>query len=330
MHNNYRGRFCGTCGYDLEKEEPKERNFLSTVMICIAVFCAIILIVELACLIVNAYDVMEFVKPYSVPVFLLIPDVYVLFELTGTALSIYWILIVFAIIASAAYAIYRFTRSLTKTGTEKPEETGMFWVSGMFALSLAITWLIITMVSVLELESVGSPFPDVPLANMFDFANAAVWEEIIIRVLLIGVPLAIISLFINQKASALKSLLGGSGMSATAIILIIISSVIFGLAHFDGWDQYWKILDTLIGGLLMGYVFVRFGLYASILVHFLTNYMSAFGWFGYGVVGDVAFYVIVVMGIVALSYLFYRTDSVIEKTNALPKFFDANAQKRKP
>ena len=47
----------------------------------------------------------------------------------------------------------------------------------------------------------------------------------------------------------------------------------FGFAHSFNWDLY-KVLPAFLAGLAMGYLFLKFGLYAAIMFHFFTDYLS--------------------------------------------------------
>ena len=54
---------------------------------------------------------------------------------------------------------------------------------------------------------------------------------------------------------------------------MVFSSAMFGIAHSFNWDLY-KVLPAFFAGLAMGYLFLKFGLYASIMFHFFTDYLS--------------------------------------------------------
>jgi membrane protease YdiL (CAAX protease family) len=137
----------------------------------------------------------------------------------------------------------------------------------------------------------------------------------------IGVPMMLISFAVTRKKESLRCLLGGFGMSTTAVVLILISGVIFGLAHSSGWDgQAWKILTTAIMGIFLGYLFVRFGLYAAILLHFITDYFQAFYWMGVGALGGLASLLLLGIGLVSLIYIMLRLARSKEAIASLPAF----------
>ena len=120
------------------------------------------------------------------------------------------------------------------------------------------------------------------------FANASVYEEVVSRFLLIGVPLFVAGLAMGLRtsspraalAAASRHLLGGTvtrnspaSLVAFAGGLAVLSSVVFGLAHVPSWD-WWKFPPAAIAGLGMAYLFLRRGLFAAILFHFATDYLG--------------------------------------------------------
>ncbi len=122
----------------------------------------------------------------------------------------------------------------------------------------------------------GTPFTMDPNDQrlLFSLLHAVVWEEINDRLLFIGLPIALLILAGRREGSPLKALLGGTGVGRAEIILIFLSSAVFALSHLPAWDE-WKLLPTFLSGLGMGYLFVRYGLYASIMLHFCFNYLTA-------------------------------------------------------
>ncbi len=103
-------------------------------------------------------------------------------------------------------------------------------------------------------------------------ADAAVWEEVIVRMAFIGVPMAVLALC-HLRKDFWKYLLGGFGMSRLSVVLILVSALVFGFGHLSGWG-FWKVLPTTITGIALGYLYVRFGIHVSIAFHFLVDYMA--------------------------------------------------------
>ena len=129
---------------------------------------------------------------------------------------------------------------------------------------------------------------------LFSLLNAPVYEELVFRALMIGVPLMFGSLYVRAigiakgrlpagttrgayLAGSLRYLLGGgmSRKSPRAVLLpaslfLLASSIVFGLAHGPGYGD-WKIAPVAVAGLAMGYLFLRHGLHVAIMFHFATD-----------------------------------------------------------
>lgn len=130
--------------------------------------------------------------------------------------------------------------------------------------------------------------------RLFIAVSAAVWEELAFRLLLIGVPMALGSLVMRLPqalsespannpsraryvAGSIKYLFGGQvregsprGAIYLGAALLLLSSAIFGFIHIPGWGE-WRFVDASIAGLALGYLFLRHGIWAAILLHFSVN-----------------------------------------------------------
>ncbi|MFQ5918802.1 MAG: type II CAAX prenyl endopeptidase Rce1 family protein [Thermoplasmata archaeon] len=129
---------------------------------------------------------------------------------------------------------------------------------------------------------------------LYSVVNAAVWEEFATRLLLIGLPMALAA-FVSRLphviygtggpnpgrarhlAGAFKYLFGGQvreGSPRAALLvgagLVFASAAIFGYLHVPAWGA-WKFVDTFLAGLALGYLFLRHGILASILLHLAVN-----------------------------------------------------------
>jgi hypothetical protein len=65
---------------------------------------------------------------------------------------------------------------------------------------------------------------------------------------------------------------GGFKMGPLEAFFIAGSALMFGLAHVAGWDMF-KALPTFIAGLGFGYLFLKVGIHAAILLHFAFDYL---------------------------------------------------------
>jgi hypothetical protein len=108
----------------------------------------------------------------------------------------------------------------------------------------------------------------------FALANASVAEEIFTRTVYIGLPLLAFDFLVRKRTKELFRYFIGGGFKIEhiTIFLIILSSILFGLAHYPSWGL-WKVFPTFAAGLAFGYLFVRKGIHTAIILHFLFDYM---------------------------------------------------------
>ena len=108
---------------------------------------------------------------------------------------------------------------------------------------------------------------------------APITEEIGFRLILIGIPLFLIYSHKSSIKFFLKSLWNPYSNlhiyeNRKAIALIIGVGIFFGVAHVisgEPWSNG-KILQASIGGIILGWVYFRYGLAAAIILHWATNY----------------------------------------------------------
>ena len=163
---------------------------------------------------------------------------------------------------------------------------------GALTLSVGIIDLIQTGAGI-KTGSIGGD----PLALFVSITFAPLREELGFRVALIGVVAFILALRTSLR-TALKALWrpsailrGGSVDLPEKVglaVMIVLSSIIFGLAHIisgAGWE-IGKLSEAAFAGLVLGYLYVRYGFHAAVLLHWGVNYFgSAFAFFGQGVWG---------------------------------------------
>ena len=153
----------------------------------------------------------------------------------------------------------------------------------MFAITkwLSILVLISALINFIQ-ESFGiitvPPLGDNNLIHFFYVSLAPLFEEFIFRIILVGIPL--FALY-SSRASLryfLKCLWTPSSLnildSKKAIFLIIFVGLSFGFAHIafsDSWSEG-KFAQATAGGIILGWVYLRYGIVASLLIHWATNY----------------------------------------------------------
>jgi len=108
---------------------------------------------------------------------------------------------------------------------------------------------------------------------------APITEEIGFRLILIGIPLFLIYSHKSSIKFFFKSLWNPYSNlhvyeKRKAIALIIGVGIFFGIAHVISGEPWTdgKILQASIGGIILGWVYFRYGLAAVIILHWATNY----------------------------------------------------------
>ena len=92
---------------------------------------------------------------------------------------------------------------------------------------------------------------------------------------MLGLPLFLYHLYTGRADRSIFRYLvgGGFNIDLAAFVLVFVQALIFALAHVAGWDL-WKVLPTTISGMAFGYLFLKRGLWASIMLHFTFDYLG--------------------------------------------------------
>jgi len=168
--------------------------------------------------------------------------------------------------------------SLLSKGNLKTQTNYMVVVTKWFSILILVSAIINFVQEGFGISTVP-PAVENDLIQFFYVSLAPIAEEIGFRVLLIGLPLVA---FYSPKTSVkhfFKGLWSPSNNlhiyeSKRAITLIIIVAVFFGLAHIisgEPWSSG-KFLQATASGVILGWLYFRFGIIAAILVHWATNY----------------------------------------------------------
>jgi hypothetical protein len=208
--------------------------------------------------------------------FLVIPVIVNIVSLSGYALLAWYLFLVGAIVAACTWVLlsgYKgFVKELTMTGKSR-EHSAIFETCGLMFATLFFSLLVVLLINPSEADV---PSTGTLTENLFLLANASVWEEIAVRVILIGLPMVAVDLARrNYRRKAYSYLLGGGfKLGIPEVALIIISAAIFGFAHYLGGWGSWKIVPAAVGGFAFGYLFLKYGIAASIMLHFGTDYLG--------------------------------------------------------
>ncbi len=245
----------------------------------------------------------------------------------------YYVFLIAAIVLSGAWYTVRERKRLARAFTLPMEDirdrlrsmsawvaVGQVWLASTFFQYAVI--LLIALVGI-PASSPISTSPTNAWTDIFLLTMASVYEEITFRLLLIGVPMALAALLwraANPRPvtapvgpagapsalhNAWRYLWGGhlrreSSREAKLVagILVLISSALWAVAHAagGGWG-WWKVVPVFVAGLGAGYIYVRHGLGASILLHFATDGSLALSLMGVGGVGLDLFTTLLILGL---------------------------------
>ena len=316
--------YCRYCGRRIERKGP-----WMTIGFYIGVITAFIL----TCLMIFEYIVALWGIPQVIgnigdtgnTLFIITPAIVDVLTLNGIGSQIYYILLILAVTACLIlylYKAYKPVKALMDGDTGPVKDTAFFEMpvlfAAMFFLEYAFMFILILM---------GTDLGTLPEREnwkwMFSLLEASVWEEVLTRVLMLGAPMAVIAYLLKKDGKpAWRYIFGNFKMDRCAVILIFFSAFMFGAAHLNSWDS-WKFVTTFMFGLIAGYLFVKYGLYATILMHFLNDYLQAEAWF-FGtsspVVSTMIVFILMVAccpyvyvyakkGVLALREIFSRTGS---------------------
>ena len=214
---------------------------------------------------------------YSYPLFLVFPIFVNLMYISGYPLLGYYFLLVAVIVASCAWVFLTgfkgFFNELTMKAKSR-EHSPIFDIGGLVSVNAFVTFAIVFIAILFGASDTSAPDTGDLEDTLFSLANAAVWEEVIVRVLLIGLPLLVIDIVRHKSKKHWHSyILGGKfEFGIPEIVLVIVSATIFGFAHFVGGWALWKVPAASIGGIAFGYLFLKYGLASAIVMHFAVDY----------------------------------------------------------
>ncbi len=206
--------------------------------------------------------------------------------LEGSAFQLYFMFILVSVVLSVGYAFYadrgKFIRlttfNLQKGDMPVPSRSVLLEISMLLTATMFFSMLSYLLVGMMGEHPKVPSMQETPLwFNLYSLARAGVWEEIITRIPFIGFFLLIIHLYMkNRKTLPLWRYVLGGGfeMDNASMGMLFLSAFFFGLAHaFGGWDVF-KVLPAMVAGLAMGYLFLKWGIYASITLHFANDFLS--------------------------------------------------------
>ena len=225
----------------------------------------------------------------------------------GALFAAIWIIFVLCILA-AGLSRGGFLKSVRES-LSKPisvAKTNFLYIMPLVATGLLYATILITDFQTTQGIQTGSlnfPAQTSPYLILLNLAYAPIDEEFAFRITTIGVPLAVFLLLVYRSDPRLtglktraglflltlfspelaKSKLGYKTVAANGFIrgisplewaLILVSSVMFGLAHYisgGGWE-IGKVSTAALAGFVFAIMYVSYGAYADILLHWFFNY----------------------------------------------------------
>jgi hypothetical protein len=191
--------------------------------------------------------------------------------------SIYAILFTIAVLGPDR----EFLKTLSATlihGKLETKSNYMFVITKWFSILILISIIIDFVQQGFGIVTVP-PSVDNNLTQFLYVSLSPIVEEFGFRVILIGLPLFV---FYSHKLSLkhfFSSLWNPSRNLHVydfrkTLILIVLVGIFFGLAHIvtgEPWSEG-KFAQATVSGIILGWLYFRFGLITSILVHWATNY----------------------------------------------------------
>jgi len=199
----------------------------------------------------------------------------------GDAFIVLWsIYIIFFAIAMVGpkEGFFKTMSSLLSKGKLKAKSNYMVAVTIGFSILIFVSAIINFIQEGFGISTIP-PGVENDLIQFFYVSLAPITEEIGFRVILIGLPLVAFYSHRTSIKSFLKSLWSPSDNlhiyeTRKAIILIIVVAAFFGLSHIisgEPWSEG-KFAQATASGIILGWLYFRYGLISAILVHWATNY----------------------------------------------------------
>ncbi len=198
----------------------------------------------------------------------------------GDAFVILWVFyaILFTIsILGPKLNFFKLLSSIISSGKFNLEKNYMFGVTKWLSILVLISAIINFVQEQFGIVTVP-PLGGNELIQFFYVSLAPLLEEFGFRFILIGIPL--FALY-SQRSSVkhfIRCLWNPDNLDIfdyrKAIFLVVFVGVLFGFAHIafgESWSDG-KFAQATAGGIILGWVYLKYGFVASLLIHWATNY----------------------------------------------------------
>lgn len=215
-------------------------------------------------------DLFEGTEMYQAPIDISIGDVFVV-------LWIFYVVIFIIALLGPKHGFLQSLSPIISFGKFETKSNYMINVTKWFSILIFISALINYVQEGFGITTVP-PFEDNNLIQFFYVSLAPLLEEFGFRIILLGIPL--FALY-SHKSSAkyfLKCLWNPNSLdiidNKKAIFLIFFIGILFGFAHIafnESWSEG-KFAQATASGIILGWVYLRYGFVVSLLIHWTTNY----------------------------------------------------------
>jgi hypothetical protein len=219
---------------------------------------------------VTHLELFEGTAIYRAPVDVGIGDVFVVLW------SFYAILFVISALGPTT-SFFKSLSSIISLGKLDDSKNYMFGVATWFSILILISALINLVQEEFGIVTIP-PLEENNLIQFFYVSLAPLLEEFGFRIILLGVPLFVLYSRRTSIKYFIRCLWTPSTLdifdSKRAIFLIIFIGILFGFAHIafgESWSEG-KFAQASVGGIILGWVYLKYGFVASLLIHWATNY----------------------------------------------------------
>ncbi|HXX05267.1 MAG TPA: CPBP family intramembrane glutamic endopeptidase, partial [Candidatus Bathyarchaeia archaeon] len=163
-------------------------------------------------------------------------------------------------------------------GWKNIRENGLINAITWFSILILVS-IIIDFIQSFAGVKIESPISQNNLINFFQLSLSPLTEELGFRVMLIGIPLFLLFSHNSTWKEFFKSLWKPSAYlhltnNRKVLALIITIGLFFGAAHIISGNPWstGKFTQATIAGIIIGWVYVRYGLAPAIIIHWATNF----------------------------------------------------------
>jgi len=221
-------------------------------------------------------------KYFYIPIFILVPVPLLLLLLVDMAAYIWYLFLVVVISSCMLIFLYRGLPAYFNKISKEPLSYKTNEIQELAEIYSMLLFLNVIIVLIMHIFAVKTPtigIEKIPLySQMLQLLHASVYEEIVTRLVFLGIPVYIWHLLASTQRDGEKLKIwrifgGGYEFGVPELTFTLVSATIFGIAHTPAWG-WWKFFPTFIAGIAMAYLYLKYGIHMTILLHFTTDFMT--------------------------------------------------------